>query len=73
MGDADWLPETDNVLIVSAQMSNGQGAWAQILEVKQDGTRVFELNLGDHGDGFSYDYSDVYTVYRAERVPDIRE
>jgi arylsulfate sulfotransferase len=72
MGDADWLPVTDNVLIVSAQMTTGSSAWAQIFEVKQDGTRVFELNVGDHG-GEGGEWSEVQTVYRAERIRDIRE
>jgi arylsulfate sulfotransferase len=71
MGDADWLPLTDNVLIVNAQIEALGGAYGQILEVTQDGTRVFELNVGYAPDSGA-DYGNVYTVYRADRIPYLR-
>ena len=72
MGDSDWQPETGNVLITNSERViasttplGDDTTYAQILEVTQDGTRVFELTtLGEEGD--------AYPVYRAERIPDIR-
>lgn len=72
MGDADWQPQTRNVLIDNAQileqsadpLSSGT-TYAQFLEVKPDGTRVFDLTVrGEPGS--------AYPVYRADRIPDIR-
>jgi hypothetical protein len=62
MGDADWQPNTGNVLIVNAVVD---GNSAEILEVTPAGERVFELHLAD-------DSGTIFTIYRAQRLADIR-
>ncbi|MBN1610318.1 MAG: aryl-sulfate sulfotransferase [Polyangiaceae bacterium] len=66
MSDADWLGSTGNELIASGSLerSSDPPGWAQILEVTEDGTSVFELNV--------LDSPDTLTVFGASRIPDIR-
>lgn len=58
MGEADWQSSTGNVLIVNGAVD---GAYGQLVEVTEDGQSVFDLILPDA------------QVYRAQRLPDIRE
>ncbi len=69
MSDADWLPKTGNVLIANGLLlpETRDRAFAQILEVSPDGTRLFELNVG--GDT----PRTWYLMHRARRISDIRE
>jgi arylsulfate sulfotransferase len=68
MGDADWLPHTGNVLLTNAVLATNPSGriHSQILEVAQDGTRLFELNV--RGDARS-----MYLMHRARRIPDLRQ
>jgi arylsulfate sulfotransferase len=47
--DADWQPTTGNVLITSGTLATNTEppGWAQIVEVTDDGTVVFELHMLD--------------------------
>ena len=66
MGDADWQPQTGNLVMVNSELVDGPTTYAQILEVKPDGTRVFDLTVrGATGS--------VYALYRADRIADIRK
>jgi len=65
MGDFDALPETGNVLLVNSQVVAGRASYGEIVEVSPDGSRVFHLRAGG-AEGT------VYTINRAERVPDMR-
>jgi hypothetical protein len=69
MSDADWLPNTGNVLIANGLLlpEDRDRILAQILEVAPDGTRLFELNVGGTAPGT------WYLMHRARRIPDIRE
>ena len=58
MGNADWQSSTGNMLIVHGAID---GAYGQLVEVTQEGQRVFDLTLVDA------------QVYRAQRLPDIRQ
>jgi hypothetical protein len=66
MGDADWQVATGNVLLVNSNIVTQNGRYAEILEVTPEGERVFQLELGGAPD-------EVYTVYTAERIADIRQ
>ena len=70
LGDADWLSETDNVLITfgNPQFINHEAqspVSARIVEVDRAGEVVFDLQVS-HSDGMS-----TQTVYRAERIPSL--
>jgi arylsulfate sulfotransferase len=66
MSDADRLRSTGNELIASGslQRAGNLPGWAQILEVTEDGTSVFELNV--------LDSPETLTVFGVNRIPDIR-
>jgi arylsulfate sulfotransferase len=68
MGNADWLPSTKNELIANAKLDNKvlNQTTAQILEVAQDGTRVFELNVAGKAGTW-------YLMHRARHIADIRQ
>ena len=76
LGDVDWQPQTDNVLItVGAQEQNADGVnapfgpgtqrWARLMEVTHDENpeKVWELQLKEDGVGWA--------IYRAERLPSL--
>ena len=78
LGDADWLPQTGNVLITDgAHVTDARGRqvdeppgdtqWARIVEVthEQPGRIVWELAIDDRQSRPSFGWS----VYRAERLP----
>jgi arylsulfate sulfotransferase len=67
LGDADLQPTTGNVLLVNSRLATRTGVRAQILEVMFDGTRVFELSV------CSEVTKGVCTVYRADRIADVRQ
>lgn len=60
MGDSDYQPLTGNVLFVNADS-------AEIVEVTQEGQRVFELSVSSGAMGFG-----GVTIYRADRIADLR-
>ena len=64
MGDADLMPTTGNILFVNAQLQTDSGASAEIVEVTTAKNRVFDLQVKGGG---------VYTIYRADRIADIRQ
>jgi hypothetical protein len=69
VGDADWQPQTDNVLMTygSPQFINGerqQTVKPRIIEVDRDGEVVFDLEL-------SHPFGNSLTVYRSERIPSL--
>ena len=67
MGDADWQPQTGNVVICNSELVEDEITYTQILEVTPDGRRVFELVVrGTEPDS-------AYPSYRAERIPDLRQ
>ena len=71
MGDADLQPETENTLIVSGTLQTDGSpstVWGQLLEVTDDGTPVFELNVSA-GPG---DPQVNTSTFEADRIPDIR-
>ena len=45
MGDADWQPETGNVVMANSELVDGTITYGQILEVTPDGTRVYYKRL----------------------------
>ena len=75
-GDADWMPQTSNVLIAYGGMvSDAEGIplgvtaghnWARIVEVTHDtpAEKVFELFIDDQR-------PEGWSVYRAERLPSL--
>jgi arylsulfate sulfotransferase len=76
LGDVDWQPQTDNVLVtVGAQETNADGVnsppgpgtqrWARVMEVTHDqpAEKVWEMRLQDDDTGWS--------IYRAERLPSL--
>jgi hypothetical protein len=76
LGDVDWQPQTDNVLItVGAQEQNADGVnapfgpgtqrWARLMEVTHDENpeKVWEMQLKEDGVGWA--------IYRAERLPSL--
>ena len=67
MGDADWQPTTGNVVMVHGMLSSPTGVYAEIWEVTPDGRRVFRLVLGNPEGG------SAFTMYRADRIADIRD
>jgi len=69
MGNATWLPSTGNMLIANGILAtkNQDRTFAQILDVAQDGTRLFELNVGRDAP------NTWYLMHRARSIPDIRE
>ena len=69
MSDADWLPTTGNVLITNGNLltESHDRTFAQILEVAQDGTRQFELQVGG-GTPNTW-----FLMHRSRRIRDIRE
>lgn len=69
MGDADVQPVTGNMLVANGQFqkSGGGGSFGSIFEVTPDGTRVFELVVGNQNDNSSL------SIYRADRIADIRK
>jgi hypothetical protein len=69
MGDADFQPITGNTLLVNAQLSTGARNYAQILEVTSSGDAVFQLDIGKKAGPSDPDYS----VYRAQRIADLRK
>ena len=72
LGDVDWQPQTDNILItVGAQETDADGnnapvpdaqRWARVIEVthEQPATKVWEMRLQEDDSGWS--------IYRAERL-----
>ncbi len=66
MGDADWQPETGNVLITNAELVENNMTYAQLLEVTPSGDVVFDMTV--RGDA----PRSVYAIYRAEHLADIR-
>jgi hypothetical protein len=78
LGDADWLPQTGNVLITDgAHVTDSRGRqvdeppgdkqWARIIEVThgRPSRIVWELTIDDRSSRPSFGWS----VYRAERLP----
>ena len=76
LGDVDWLPMTDNILInvggqetnadgVNAPLGPGTQRWARFMEVThtQPAEKVWELQLKDDDLGWA--------VYRADRIPSV--
>ena len=75
-GDADWMPQTGNVLIAyGGLVSDADGipvggqaghSWARIVEVTHDtpAEKVFEFFIDD-------ERPDGWSVYRAERLPSL--
>lgn len=68
-GDADWLSETDNVLITYGwpQFIDGEAQdvrMARIQEVDRDGDIVFDIALD-----YPQDEGKQATVYRSDRIP----
>lgn len=76
LGDVDWQPQSDNVLItvgaqeqnadgVNAPMGPGTQRWARLMEVTHDEppVKVWEMRLKDDGVGWA--------IYRAERLPSL--
>lgn len=74
LGDVDWLPKTDNVLInIGANETDAEGnnaprgpglkRWARVLEVThgESSEKVWEMRLQDDDLGWS--------IYRADRLP----
>jgi arylsulfate sulfotransferase len=71
ISDADWLPETGNVLVTPGGQStatNPAYRFSQIIEVTRGGGRVFDMTMVDDPTT-----ARDYTIYRAERVADIRQ
>ncbi|MBN2717559.1 MAG: aryl-sulfate sulfotransferase [Deltaproteobacteria bacterium] len=66
MGNAIWQPQSGNVLICNGWMGDRNGTTAQILEITEDGERVFELTAMQQGGSSSY------AIHRARRIADIR-
>jgi arylsulfate sulfotransferase len=69
VGDADWQPQTDNVLMTYGfpQFINGEeqrNAKPRIIEVNRDGEVVFDLEL-------SHPFGNSLVTYRAERIPSL--
>lgn len=67
MGDADWQPKTGNVLIVNGWMSVAGPPTGSIVEVTASGERLFELRT------MPTPGQTVVTIYRAQRLADIRK
>jgi len=76
LGDVDWQPQTDNILInIGAQETNADGAnappgpgtqrWARLVEVTHDqpAEKVWEMRLQEDDSGWS--------IYRADRLPNL--
>jgi hypothetical protein len=76
LGDVDWQPQTDNILVtVGAQETNADGVnsppgpgtqrWARLMELthEQPAEKVWEMRLQDDGLGWA--------IYRAERLPSL--
>jgi arylsulfate sulfotransferase len=76
LGDVDWQPQTDNILItIGAQETDADGnnaapgpgtqRWARLVEVthEQPAEKVWEMRLQDDGLGWA--------IYRAERLPSL--
>ena len=76
LGDVDWQPQTDNILItIGAQETNADGVnaapgsgtqrWARIVEVTHDqpAEKVWEMRLQKDNSGWS--------IYRSERLPGV--
>ena len=74
LGDVDWQPQTDNILItIGAQETNAEGRnsppgpgtqrWARLVEVTHDqpARKVWEMRLQEDDSGWS--------IYRSERLP----
>jgi hypothetical protein len=69
MSDADRLATTGNTLVTNGGLwtENESGRYFEIIELKQDGTPVFDLIVRDE-----MDLEDSYSSFGAERIPDIR-
>jgi hypothetical protein len=76
LGDVDWQPQTDNILItIGAQETDADGnnaapgpgtqRWARLVEVthEQPAEKVWEMRLQEDDTGWS--------IYRAERLPSL--
>jgi len=76
LGDVDWQPQTDNILItIGAQETNAEGEnsppgpgtqrWARLVEVTytQPAEKVWEMRLQEDDSGWA--------IYRAERIPSV--
>jgi hypothetical protein len=76
LGDTDWLPETDNILVtIGAQETDADGQnaapgpgtqrWARLVELthEQPAEKVWEMQLKEDDSGWS--------IYRAERIPGV--
>lgn len=76
LGDVDWQPHTDNILItIGAQETDADGnnaapgpgtqRWARVIEVThgQPAEKVWEMRLQEDDSGWS--------IYRAERLPSL--
>ena len=76
LGDVDWQEQTDNILVtIGAQETNAEGKnsppgpgtqrWARLVELThaQPAEKVWEMRLQEDDSGWS--------IYRAERLPDV--
>jgi len=74
LGDVDWQPQTDNILVnIGAQETDADGInappgpgtqrWARVIELthEQPAEKVWEMRLQEDNSGWS--------IYRAERMP----
>ena len=68
MGNAVWQDDHKNVLLCNGYLNDGNGAYAQVLEVTESGERVFEMNVKATDDSAH----DRYAMHRARRIGDIR-
>ena len=71
MGDADFQPETNNTLVVSGTLVTADTpsrVWVQLLEVTEDGTPVFEVDITAQPESSEQNA----TTFEADRIPDIR-
>ncbi len=70
-GDADWQPETGNMVLATGNIRTASGAaYGQVLEVTPEGDLVFELDVGDRSDDESN--TSRHSIYRAQRLSDLR-
>jgi arylsulfate sulfotransferase len=76
LGDTDWLPQTDNILVtIGAQETNAEGQnappgpgtqrWARLVELTHDqpAEKVWEMRLQEDDSNWS--------IYRSERIPSV--
>ena len=76
LGDVDWQPQTDNILVtIGAQETDADGGnappgpdtqrWARLVEVTHDqpAQKVWEMRLQEDETGWS--------IYRSDRLPGV--